>query len=121
MQTIIEINGYATPVEFPDELVPVDIAVEGGRDNWSYVLPGGVTHAGGTITINTGSAGEGSKTVALPFTKLLDFQATAMDNNTGSINEGAHIEILGDSSVRVYAHSSGTSKRIMVKWSAVGV
>lgn len=116
MQVLLNINGYETPVEFPTNMLPV-ATIKGSKENYS-ISYGSYMEVGGIVDIQV-TNGEGNKVVNLPF-NVLDFQATAIDNNTGSIQESCHIEFVNDNTVRVYgrATSDGTIK---VKWYAKGV
>lgn len=118
MKQLVNINGYDTIINVPEDQVLSSIKYFGSKEDYSINYGNNLLEHGGIINI-TVTNGEGSKTVKLPFT-VLDFQATAIDNNTGSIQESCHIEFVNDNTVRVYGRAT-SNVTIKVKWSAKGV
>lgn len=128
----IDINGIETPVEFPDNVLP-EVKVTGNQDSFVIDYGNGLVKVGGIVTITTltsivtltnGSTTEGSKAITFPveFTNLLDYQCSALDNNTGSVMEHAHLGQVTSKSMNLYAsHTGSESKQIQVKWFAEGV
>lgn len=126
MKYTININGIETPVEFPDNVLP-EVKVTGNQDSFVIDYGNGIVKVGGLATITTtaiGSITEGSKAITFPveFTNLLDYQCSALDNNTGSVMEHAHLGQVTSKSMNLYASTTGSeSKQIQVKWFAEGV
>lgn len=120
MILIANINGFETPIEVPEHAIP-QTYVEGDKDSFTVDFGNGFQQVGGIVTIPFKNATEATKTVSLPFAKLLDFQATPIDVQ-GPLGEATHIEILADNKVRVYARTSQAfTGNFNVKWSASGV
>lgn len=119
MRITANINGFETPIEFPGGSL-WSIRHTGNREEYSIDY-GEILECGGVIDIRV-TSGEGSKVLNLGdrgISNLLDFQATAMDNNSGSIQESTHIEFTDGNTVRVYARATSNAT-IKVKWSAKG-
>lgn len=120
MRIIANINGFETPIELPDGGVS-PIHVDGDKQQWRVDFGNGFVQVGGVVTVVFNSTTEAVVTVPLPFSKLLDFQATPLDVQ-GPLGEAVHIEILADNKVRVYARTSQSfTGDFHVKWSASGV
>lgn len=120
MQVLLNINGFETPVEFPDmpQLAPV---VTGNWESWAVTHSNGLKLLGGEATITFNNVDEATTTVQLSVSKLLDFQVTPMDI-TGPHGETAHIEIVDDHTVHIYGRTKQAyTGEMKVKWSAVGV
>lgn len=120
MRIVANINGFETPIEFPDGGVS-PVTVDGDKQQWQVCFGNGFVQVGGVVTIPFDNATETNMTVPVPFSKLLDFQATPLDVQ-GPLGEAVHIEILADNKVRVYARTSQVyTGDFHVKWSASGV
>lgn len=124
---IANINGYETPLDLPLE----QGYASGNADHYTIDYGNGVIEVGGTAEITTttlvGTGGnaivEGSGSVRFEnFSTLLDYQATALDNTTGSFMEHVHIGGATATGMTLYASArTDTHKKIKIKWSAKGV
>lgn len=87
----------------------------------------GFTEIGGIVEVQCSQSQsghmEGSARVSYPaFTTLLDYQCTALDNNTGALFEHAHLGNVQNDKMTVYASVLGNEhKTVRVKWSAKGI
>lgn len=120
MIVMTNINGFETPIEFPEGSV-ASVHASGDRQQWRVDFGSGFVQVGGIATVAFDNVTEAAVTVRLPFGKLLDFQATPIDVQ-GPLGEAVHIELLDNDSVQVYARTSQTfTGSFYVKWSASGV
>lgn len=97
------------------------VQTSGDRSNWAVDFGNGFKQVGGIVTISFTNTTESTITKSLPFTKLLDVQVTPIDVQ-GFLGETAHIQILGNNQIRIYARTSQNyTGDFLVKWSASGV
>lgn len=120
MQITVDINGFETPIEFPDQAIP-RVQASGDKSSWTVDFGNGFKQVGGIIAVPFKNTTEATVTISLPFATLFDFQTTPVDVQ-GPLGEAAHIEFLNDGAVRVYARTSQNyTGDFFVKWSASGV
>ena len=113
-------EGYDLPT-------PTTPVIEGDVNDYTVRYANGVTELGGIkqIQSNPVTTGiiEGVVTIMLPFTKVLNVQATAMNvtNAPSSLNsERAHIAVEGNK-LKIYASAnSNSSATIPVSWTVKG-
>ena len=131
MQQIININGYETVIEIPEGqpgLNGFTAKAEGNENSYKIHYSENLVEIGGTTTIsvnqNQNTHFEGSKTITFPvtFNTLLDYQATAIDSDKGSMFEHAHLGQVTLTGMNVYANAfTSSAKDIQVKWSVKGL
>lgn len=122
MQATIYINGVETPIDLPDDLFGADIIAGGDSGYYTITYGRNLHEVGGTLSIPFSATKEAYAQVTLPlFRRLLTAQVTMLDI-VGEYGEGAHVEVVDDGTLRIYAHTTkqytGTAK---VMWSARGV
>lgn len=114
------INGFETPIEFPEGSV-ASVHASGDKQQWHVDFGNGFVQVGGVLTLPFTDTTETNAVVNVPFSRLFDFQATPVDVQ-GPLGEAVHIEILADNKVRVYARTAQNyTGGFQVKWSASGV
>lgn len=120
MKVIVNINGFETPIEFPDHAIP-QVQTSGDKSSWAVDFGNGFKQTGGIITVPFKNTTEATATLTMPFATLFDFQATPLDVQ-GPLGEAVHIDFLNDGKVRVYARTSQNyTGNFFIKWSASGV
>lgn len=114
------INGFETPIEFPDHAIP-QVQTSGDKSSWAVDFGNGFKQVGGILAIPFINETETTATLTVPFGTLFDFQATPLDVK-GPLGEAVHIELQGGGQVRIYARTSQNyTGSFFVKWSASGV
>lgn len=119
MRAIININGVDTPIDLPENMSG---ATAGGSTAYYTInYSRDVMEVGGTLTLPFSATKETYVEVTPPFRTLFTATATTLDI-VGEYGEGAHIELLDNRKLRIYAHTTKPyTGDVKVMWSAKGV